>query len=120
MINLVKGVTKMNVNFEDHRNEEAKDAFVGMIACLGDGNIGALAFISEVLDKCIKEKDEMAALALTRAKAFDIVGTKLYLIWNDCCERDTDKAIRVLAENSKDDIMEHLTFDARCNVKKYD
>jgi hypothetical protein len=43
MINLVKGVTKMNVNFEVHRNKEAKD-----------------------------------------------------------------------------DIMDHLTFDARCNVKKYD
>lgn len=111
----------MNVNFEDHRkNNEAKDAFVGMMAYLADGNIGAVAFISDVLDRCVKEKDEIAALALTRAKAFNIVGTKLYLLWNDCCGKDTDKAIRVLAENSKDDIMEHLTFDARCNVKKYD
>lgn len=111
----------MNVNFEDHRkNKEAKDAFVGMMAYLADGNIGAIAFISDVLDKCAKEKDEIAALALTRAKAFNIVGTKLYLLWNDCCNKDTDKAIRVLAEHSKDDIMDHLTFDARCNVKKYD
>lgn len=111
----------MNVNFEDHRkNKEAKEAFVEMMACLADGNIGAVAFISDVLDKCIKEKDETAALALSRAKTFNIIGTKLYLLWNDCCERDTDKAIRVLAENSKDDIMDHLTFDARCNVKKYD
>ena len=91
-----------------------------MMAYLADGNIGAVAFISDVLDRCVKEKDEIAALALTRAKAFNIVGTKLYLLWNDCCDKDTDKAIRVLAENSKDDIMDHLTFDERCNVKKYD
>lgn len=108
----------MNVNFEDHRkNKEAEEAFVGMMACLADGNIGAVAFITDVLDKAFKEKDELAALALTRAKTFNIVGTKLYLLWNDCCGRNTDKAIRVLAENSKDDIMDHLTFDARCNVK---
>lgn len=111
----------MNVNFEDHRkNKEAKEAFVGMMVYLADGNIGAVAFISDVLDRCVKEKDEIAALALTRAKAFNIVGTKLYLLWNDCCGKDTDKTIRVLAENSKDDIMDHLTFDARYNVKKYD
>ena len=111
----------MNVNFEDHRkNKEAEETFIGMMACLADGNIGAVAFITDVLDKAFKEKDEFAALALTRAKTFNIVGTKLYLLWNDCCGRDTDKAIRVLAENSKDDIMDHLTFDARCNVKKYD
>lgn len=111
----------MNVNFDDHRkNKETKEVFIEMMACLADGNIGAVAFITDVLDKAVKEKDELAALALTRAKTFNIVGTKLYLLWNDCCGRDTDKAIRVLAENSKDDIMDHLTFDQRCNVKKYD
>lgn len=112
----------MNVNFEDHRKDEdkAKSVFVDMMVCLSDGNIGAVAFITDVLDKAFKEQDELAALALSRAKAFNIVGTKLYLLWNDCCGRDTDKAIRVLAEHSKDDIMDHLTFDARCNVKKYD
>lgn len=109
----------MNVNFEDHR-DKAKDVFVDMMVCLSDGNIGAVAFITDVLDKAFKEQDETAALALSRAKTFNIVGTKLYLLWNDCCGRDTDKTIRVLAENSKDDIMEHLTFDSRCNVKKYD
>jgi len=51
-----------------------------MMAYLADGNIGAVAFISDVLDRCVKEKDEIAALALTRAKAFNIVGTKLYLL----------------------------------------
>ena len=98
----------MNVNFEDHR-DKAKDVFVDMMVCLSDGNIGAVAFITDVLDKAFKEQDELAALALSRAKTFNIVGTKLYLLWNDCCGRDTDKAIRVLAEHSKDDIMDHLT-----------
>lgn len=113
----------MKMNFEDHRDkseDKAKSVFVDMMVCLSDGNIGAVAFITDVLDKAFKEQDELAALALSRAKTFNIVGTKLYLLWNDCCGRDTDKAIRVLAEHSKDDIMEHLTFDARCNVKKYD
>lgn len=113
----------MNVNFDDHRDktdEKVKSVFVDMMVSLSEGNLGAVAFITDVLDKAVKEHDEMAALALTRAKTFNVVGTKLYLLWNDCCGRDTDKAIRVLAENSKDDIMEHLTFDARCNVKKYD
>ncbi len=113
----------MNVNFDDQRNkmeDKAKSVFVDMMVSLSEGNIGAVAFITDVLDKAMKENDEMAALALSRAKTFNIVGAKLYLLWNDCCGRDTDKAIRVLAENSKDDIMEHLTFDLRCNVKKYD
>ena len=33
MINLVKGVTKMNVNFEDHR-DKAKDFFVDMMVLI--------------------------------------------------------------------------------------
>lgn len=113
----------MNVNFDDQRDkmdDKVKSVFVDMMVTLSDGNIGAVAFITDVLDKAFKENDDMAALALSRAKTFNIVGTKLYLLWNDCCGMDTDKAIRVLAENSKDDIMDHLIFDSRCNVKKYD
>lgn len=113
----------MNVNFDDQRDkmdDKVKSVFVEMMVTLSEGNIGAVAFITDVLDKAFKEEDELAALALTRAKTFNIVGAKLYLLWNDCCGMDTDKTIRVLAENSKDDIMDHLTFDQRCNVKKYD
>ena len=60
----------MNVNFEDHRDktdEKVKSVFVDMMVSLSEGNLGAVAFITDVLDKAVKEHDEMAALALTRA-----------------------------------------------------
>ena len=44
-------------------------------------------------------------------KYLDITGDKFYMIWNDCCNRDVDKTLKVMLENSKEDILKHLNYE---------
>lgn len=82
-----------------------------------DGNPGALAF---VLD-CIHTSED-SALGLMRMEKFNVIGEYLYVLWNDCCSRDTEKAIRVMINNSKEDILEHLDglSRERHNFKRFE
>ena len=74
------------------------------ITKVAKGNVGAATFCMEALQS--GNKNFFAALS--RMLDLDITGEKIYLIWNDCCDRDTDKAIRVMLEESKADILDHI------------
>lgn len=67
------------------------------------GNIGALTCTMQLL-----ENNPMSSSALIRALDLGIIGDKLYLVWNDCCDRDTNKTVQVLLEKSKEEILEHI------------
>lgn len=78
-----------------------------------DGNIGAAACCMEIL----KSGDTKGITALQRMIEMNIKGEKIYLIWNDCCNRDIKKTIRVMHEKSKDEILDHIDLqkhDYRC------
>lgn len=71
---------------------------------LADGNPGAFRFVQEALyvDRIA------AAIGFNRMLQHRIVGERLYMLWNDCCNRYTEKAIMVMRYNSIDDIIEHI------------
>ena len=58
------------------------------------GNPGALTFLSEAYGKHMF----VAERAFQKLQDADITGDKLYMIWNDCCNRNTDRAIGMILE----------------------
>lgn len=71
---------------------------------VADGNIGALTCCMDL----IETTNEKAITALQRAYEMELKGDKLYLIWNDCCNRDAEKTIQVLHEKSKEELWDHI------------
>lgn len=76
---------------------------------LADGNPGALTFIMEAG----KMFDERADKGFKRMQAHNITGSKLYILWNDCCGRDTQKAIKVMFEEDIKTIFKHINHEGR-------
>lgn len=69
-----------------------------------EGNPGALTFLT----LAYKSNPFKAEQAFQRMQDNNIKGYKLYMLWNDCCDRDTDKAVRIMCENDIDDIVTHI------------
>lgn len=57
-----------------------------------DGNPGAIATICE-LQKAVGDK---FATFLITLDCMELYGSKIYMLWNDCCKRDISKVIEVL------------------------
>lgn len=68
------------------------------------GNPGALTFLMHAykLDMFAAEK------GFKRMEKAGITGSKLYILWNDCCHRDTGRAIQAMNEIDIDVIKEHI------------
>lgn len=81
--------------------EKEKDDFITEIC---EGNIGALAFIGESFALSPIE----AECGLKRMKTLGITGSKLYMLWNDCCERDTDLTNTVMNSFPANTIIHHV------------
>ena len=80
-----------------------------LILSLSEGNPGAATFCMEVMHS--ENASNCAMAVLQRMNYLGIRGDKLYMIWNDCCNRDTDKSIKVMLENSKEDLLKHLNYE---------
>lgn len=74
---------------------------------LCEGNPGAITFMVEAYAKELAK----AEIAFQRMRDNGIRGDKLYMIWNDCCGRNTKKALRIMREHSIEDIVEHINYE---------
>ena len=74
------------------------------------GNPGARAFIAEAFNGDPKFWSKAYA-GFQRMKQFNIVGDKLYMLWNDCCNRNTTKAVDIMLAKSIEDIFAHLDYE---------
>ena len=68
------------------------------------GNPGTLAFMADAYDVA----PFRAERGFQRMSDAGIVGHWLYMLWNDCCERDTRKAIRIMNEMDTTSIIFYL------------
>lgn len=87
-----------------------KNGLVSFDMC--EGNPGALTFMMAAYspNKNLKELLKTES-AFGRMRKFGITGAKLYMLWNDCCDRDTDKAIQIMRTNDIDDILKHINYE---------
>lgn len=71
------------------------------------GNPGALSFFM------LAYKDYLfkAERGFQRMLDNNITGSKLYMLWNDCCSRDTAMAVNIMCENDVDDIIKHINYE---------
>lgn len=69
------------------------------------GNPGATAFLADAYKKDMFR----AECGFQRMQDAGICGSKLYMIWNDCCGRDTEKALDVMNEERIPVILEHVS-----------
>lgn len=72
-----------------------------------EGNVGALIFLMDAYDKTLFKAER----AFQRMQDNHITGDKLYMLWNDCCNRNTKMAVDIMCENSIEDIMKHINYE---------
>ena len=68
---------------------------------LCEGNPGALTFMGQAYSA----NPFKAENAFQRMQDNKIRGAKLYMLWNDCCNRDTEMAVNIMCENDVDDML---------------
>ena len=85
---------------------------------IAKGNPGAVAFMVEAYnpDKSMVELLRVEA-AFKRMRKNNIQGAKLSLLWNDCCNRDTEKAIEIMRTKEIAEILEHINYEGGRGIK---
>jgi hypothetical protein len=91
------------------------DTLFDMVVKMSEGNPGALTFFSEMLSKEDWNTPIPGAfLYILNLDDMGVYGSKAYMLWNDCCDRDLNKVELVLrnhqmGELSTEIILENLT-----------
>lgn len=78
---------------------------------IAKGNPGALTFIMEAYMKSDMYKALKAERGFQRMQDHGITGKKLYMLWNDCCNRDTDWAVDIMENESIESIVWHINYE---------
>ena len=72
-----------------------------------EGNPGALTFLIEAY----KISPFKAEGSFRRMQDNDITGAKLYMLWNDCCNRETRLALRVMFDYPIEVIKRRINYE---------
>ena len=72
------------------------------------GNPGALTFLMSAYDINMWKAEE----AFQRMQDNGILGSQLYMLWNDCCNRNTALAIEIAINVPIDVIDTHINYKA--------
>lgn len=74
---------------------------------MANGNPGAITFLAEAyrLDPFGAED------AMQRMRDLKIVGDKLYMLWSDCCNRDTELTLKMMQKLPDDQIIYYLNYE---------
>ena len=69
-----------------------------------EGNPGALTFLMEAYRK----NPFKAEAAFKRMQDAGVTGSRLYMLWNDCCDRNTGLAVDIMKTKEIDTILHHI------------
>lgn len=75
-----------------------------------EGNPGAFQFLANAYSTDMYK----AETAFQRMQDNGITGTKLYMLWNDCCGRDTELALQIAYAAPLSKIEEHINYEGGC------
>jgi len=84
------------------------DSTMDLVVKMGEGNPGAMVACMELF-----KMGSGGVVTLLDLDYIGLYGEKLYMLWNDCCNRDASKVVRVIkARNfgklSDQDIRDHV------------
>lgn len=83
-----------------------EDSFADAMCILSDGNPGALTFMFNMITIVISPMELMKILF--KLDESEIYGSHIYMIWNDCCDRDTEKAIKMIKNLSTQELRSYV------------
>lgn len=72
-----------------------------------DGNPGALAFVMEAYMSSPMSAED----GFQRMRDNQITGSRLYMLWNDCCGRNTELAILVMRMMPIAEVVRHINYE---------
>ena len=72
-----------------------------------EGNPGALSFLIEAYEF----NPLYAEGCFERMQQNEITGSKLYMLWNDCCNRNTEWALTIMRNHPIYAIKEHIDYE---------
>lgn len=68
------------------------DSGFDILMKMSDGNPGCLTFLME-----LAHKDSMLLCSVAlKLDSAELYGSEVYMLWNDCCDRDIDKTVRMI------------------------
>lgn len=70
------------------------------------GNPGALRFFVEA-----NADYPHMAFVFAKAMEYGITGARLHMLWNDCCNRDTGLALKVLEICSEEKLIRYINYE---------
>lgn len=71
---------------------------------IAEGNPGALTFLAEAYAKDMFKAEH----GFQRMQNAGITGSRLYMLWNDCCGRKTEDALAVMNSKDIESIIHHI------------
>jgi len=71
------------------------------------GNPGVMTFLMQAY----ATNPFKAERAFQRMQDNGITGSRLYMLWNDCCDRDTAHALKVMLNMSVEKIVHHINYE---------
>lgn len=82
------------------------------------GNPGALTFYCEAMNKgkTNQKTFQKVISGFGRMRENNIKGSKLYMLWNDCLDRNTDRAIYIMLHDTIESIIEHINYDGGVGI----
>ena len=96
-------------------------SIMNCIMAVAEGNPGAMSAMLEI-GEAFKRDDPQNPLNPVMAPSifdsFEIYGTDAYVLWNDICDRDADKAMKVLMETKMGNFPLDFLKDA-CSRQDY-
>ena len=90
------------------------DSNVEIVQKLSEGNPGAMSVVCNILKKSETNIDLIMYLLVF--DSLEVYGAKLYMLWNDCCDRDFDKLFAVIdalvdGKYSEEHIHAHINYN---------
>lgn len=80
---------------------------MGLLLEMANGNLGAMTFVIETH----KRGSKKGQAGLLRLYCCGIKGSRLYMLWNDCCGRNFEMVEMVMLEASLKDIKAHINYE---------
>ena len=77
------------------------------------GNPGAMTFLMQAY----ATNPFKAERAFQRMQDNGITGSRLYMLWNDCCDRDTAHALKVMLNMSVENIVRYINYEGGRGIK---
>lgn len=85
---------------------KADDSNLNIATKMAEGNFGALSFIMGIL-----KQDDDNVYYLIDCDNLGIYGSRLYQLWNDCCQRDNNKVFKVLDKYKNGEFTKEFIYD---------